>query len=114
MTDCIFCRIARGEIPSTKVAENAHALAFRDLNPQAPTHVLLIPKQHVADSAAQLGPAHAPVLAALFELAAQVAKSEKLDRGWRLVTNVGAHGGQTVPHLHLHLLGGRAMQWPPG
>jgi histidine triad (HIT) family protein len=114
MSDCLFCRIARGEIPATRVAENEHALAFRDLNPQAPTHVLVIPKQHVADSAAQLGSSHATVLGALFELVAEVARTEKLEQGWRVVTNVGAHGGQTVGHLHLHMLGGRPMLWPPG
>jgi histidine triad (HIT) family protein len=114
MTDCLFCRIARGEIPAQKVAENDHALAFRDITPQAPTHVLVIPKTHVADSAAELGTSQAAMLGAIFELAAQVARAEKLDQGWRLVTNVGAQGGQTVPHLHFHLLGGRSMQWPPG
>ncbi len=96
------------------MAENEHALAFRDISPQAPTHVLVIPKTHVADSAAELGVAQAAVLGAIFALAAGVARSERLDQGWRLVTNVGGHGGQTVPHLHFHLLGGRPMQWPPG
>jgi histidine triad (HIT) family protein len=96
MTECIFCRIAAGEIPSQRVDETPEVLAFRDLNPQAPSHVLLIPKRHVASSAAR------------------IAEREGLDRGWRLVTNVGAHGGQTVHHLHLHLLGGRPFQWPPG
>lgn len=114
MSDCLFCRIARGEIPAQKVAENDHALAFRDISPQAPTHVLIIPKAHLADSAAQLEAAQAMGLGAIFELAAQVARAEKLDSGWRLVTNVGSHGGQTVSHLHFHLLGGRPMQWPPG
>ena len=114
MSDCLFCRIARGEIPANKVAESEHVLAFRDIHPQAPTHVLVIPKQHVADSAAQVGMAHAAFLGEMFELAARVATSEMLDSGWRIVTNVGSHGGQTVPHLHLHLLGGRPMQWPPG
>ena len=114
MTDCLFCRIARGEIPAQKVAENDHALAFRDISPQAPSHVLIIPKKHLADSAAQVGAAQAFALGAVFELAAQVATAEKLDSGWRLVTNVGADGGQTVHHLHFHLLGGRPMQWPPG
>lgn len=114
MSDCLFCRIAGGEIPAQKVAENDHALAFRDINPQAPTHVLIIPKAHVADSAAQLGAAQWMAIGAVFELAAQVARAEKLDQGWRLVTNVGAHAGQTVPHLHFHLLGGRPMEWPPG
>lgn len=114
MSDCLFCRIARGEIPAQKVAENDQALAFRDINPQAPSHVLIIPKAHLADSAAQLGAGQAAALGALFALAAQVAESEKLEQGWRLVTNVGTHGGQTVSHLHFHLLGGRPMQWPPG
>jgi histidine triad (HIT) family protein len=114
MSDCLFCRIARGEIPAQKVAENDLAIAFRDINPQAPTHVLLIPRQHVADSAAQMTAENGALLGALFALAAQVASSEGLSQGWRLVTNVGAHAGQTVPHLHLHLLGGRAMSWPPG
>jgi histidine triad (HIT) family protein len=114
MSDCLFCRIASGEIPAQKVAENEHALAFRDIHPQAPTHVLIIPKAHLADSAAQLGASQAMALGAVFELAAHVAKSEKLDSGWRLVTNVGAHAGQTVHHLHFHLLGGRPMEWPPG
>jgi len=114
MSDCIFCRIAKGEIPSNKVAETEHVLAFRDIHPHAPTHVLLIPKAHVADSAADLGPVQGALLGELFALAARVAKSEGLDQGWRLVTNVGEHAGQTVHHLHVHLLGGRAMSWPPG
>ena len=113
MSNCLFCRIARGEIPAQKVAENDHALAFRDIAPQAPTHVLIVPKGHF-DSAAQMGSEHAALLGAIFELAANVAVAEKLDQGWRLVTNIGAHGGQTVGHLHFHLLGGRPMQWPPG
>jgi len=113
MSDCLFCRISRGEIPAQKVAENDQALAFRDINPQAPSHVLIIPKTHLADSAAQLGGAQSAALGAIFELAAQVAKAEKLD-SWRLVSNVGAGAGQSVFHLHFHLLGGRPMQWPPG
>jgi histidine triad (HIT) family protein len=114
MSDCLFCRIASGEIPASKIAENEHALAFHDITPQAPTHVLVIPKQHLADSAAQLNTSHAPVLGAMFELAAQVAKREGLEGGWRLVTNVGADGGQTVPHLHRNVLGGRPSMCPPG
>jgi histidine triad (HIT) family protein len=113
-TDCLFCKIASGAIPSTRVDETEHVVALRDLHPQAPTHVLLIPKQHVADSAADLGSAHGALLAELFELAARIARREGLADGWRLVTNVGMHGGQTVPHLHVHLLGGRPMRWPPG
>jgi histidine triad (HIT) family protein len=114
MTDCLFCRIAAGEIPSTKVAETERLLAFRDIQPQAPTHVLLIPKAHVANSAAQVDAAHADLLAELFALAARIARDEKLDGGWRLVTNVGDDGGQSVHHLHFHLLGGRKLAWPPG
>jgi histidine triad (HIT) family protein len=114
MSDCLFCRIVRGEVPAQKVAESEHTLAFRDIGPQAPTHVLLIPKAHVADSAADLGPPHAAMLAELFALAARVAKEERCDQGWRLVSNVGPHAGQTVRHLHFHLLGGRPMEWPPG
>lgn len=114
MSHCLFCRIVAGEVPAQKVAETERSLAFRDIHPQAPTHVLLVPKVHVADSAAELGPAHAEALADLFALAARVAKSERLTNGWRLVTNVGIHAGQSVHHLHWHLLGGRAMQWPPG
>ncbi len=112
--DCVFCRIAAGEIPAQRVAESAQVLAFRDLNAQAPTHVLLIPKQHVVASAAELGTRHGALLGEMFELAAAIARDEKLDQGWRLVTNVGPHAGQTVHHLHLHLIGGRPMQWPPG
>jgi len=114
MAECLFCRIAAGSIPSDKVAESEHALAFRDIQPQAPTHVLIIPKRHVADSAAGLGGGHGELLAELFALAARVAEQEGLATGWRLVTNVGPDAGQSVPHLHLHLLGGRSLRWPPG
>lgn len=114
MSECLFCRIVRGDIPATRVAETEHVLAFRDVQPVAPTHVLLIPKAHAADSAAQLGRDHAALLGELFDLAARIARDEKLDGGWRLVTNVGADAGQSVFHLHVHLLGGRSMQWPPG
>ena len=112
--DCIFCRIARGEIPSQRVGETSRVIAFRDLQPQAPTHVLLIPREHVAGSAATVGPHHAELLGELFEMAGKIAGDEHLDKGWRLVTNVGSDGGQTVQHLHFHLLGGRALSWPPG
>lgn len=113
-SDCLFCKIAAGAIPSTRVDETERVFAFRDIQPGAPSHVLLIPKAHVADSAADLGPDHASLLGELFGLAAKIARDEKLDRGWRLVTNVGAHAGQSVHHLHVHLLGGRPMSWPPG
>ena len=114
MADCLFCRIARGEIPSQRVAETERVLAFRDIQPAAPTHVLLIPREHVAAPAADLGPAHAELLGELFELAARIARDEGLTGGWRLVSNVGPNAGQSVFHLHVHLLGGRAMAWPPG
>jgi histidine triad (HIT) family protein len=111
---CIFCRIVAGEVPAQTVAETEQVLAFRDIHPQAPTHVLLIPKRHVADSAADLGADHAALLMELFTVAAQVAREEHLEHGWRLVTNVGRGAGQSVHHLHVHLLGGRPMRWPPG
>jgi histidine triad (HIT) family protein len=114
MPDCLFCKIVEGSVPSKKVTETKHVLAFRDIHPQAPTHILLVPKAHVAGSAADLHGEHATVLAELFETAAQVAKSERLEGGWRLVTNVGPDAGQSVHHLHFHLLGGRPMKWPPG
>ena len=114
MSDCVFCKIAAGKHPATKVAETTHVVAFRDNKPQAPTHVLLIPKEHVADSAADLGPQHAVMLTELFGLAAKIARDERLELGWRLVTNVGPEAGQSVYHLHVHLLGGRPLRWPPG
>jgi histidine triad (HIT) family protein len=114
LSECIFCQIAAGRIPAKKVGETTHVCAFRDNNPQAPTHVLLIPKEHVADSAADLGPQHAIMLTELFGLAAKIARDERLELGWRLVTNVGPEAGQSVYHLHVHLLGGRSLRWPPG
>ena len=111
--DCLFCRIAAGEIPATRLHDDDLVFAIRDINPQAPTHVLLISRAHVV-SAAELTDASGPLLERLFAVAADIARREGLDGGWRLVTNVGPHGGQSVAHLHLHLLGGRAMGWPPG
>ena len=111
--DCLFCRIAADEIPSTKLHEDDLVFAIRDINPKAPTHVLVIPVAHVA-SAADLTEADGPLLGRLFAVAAEIARSEGLDGGWRLVTNVGRDGGQSVDHLHLHLLGGRQMTWPAG
>ena len=109
--NCIFCKIVRGEIPSKSVAESETALAFRDLNPQAPSHVLVIPKVHVASLAEASDNA---MLGDLLALAARVARSENLEEGYRVVANTGPNGGQTVDHLHLHVLGGRRMTWPPG
>lgn len=111
-TDCLFCKIASGEIPSAKVAETDDALAFRDIDPKAPTHVLVIPRAHVASLADSPDPG---MLGDLLALAAAVATSEGLDEGgYRVVANVGRDGGQSVDHLHLHVLGGRRLTWPPG
>jgi len=111
--DCLFCRMASGAIPVDKVHEDELVFAIRDINPQAPTHVLVIPTRHVA-SAAELTDEDGPLAARLFQVAAEIAANDGLGDGWRLVTNVGRDGGQSVGHLHVHLLGGRAMGWPPG
>ena len=109
---CIFCRIVAGAIPSTVVAANDRAIAFRDLHPQAPVHVLVIPRRHVPSLADATDQAE---LGAVMALAAEVARQEGItENGYRVVTNVGADGGQTVGHLHVHVLGGRALDWPPG
>ena len=111
--DCLFCRIVAGEIPSARLHGDDLVIAIRDINPQAPTHVLVLPTAHIA-SAADLTEEDGPLLGRLFAVAADLARREGLDGGWRLVTNVGDDGGQTVDHLHVHLLGGRPMTWPPG
>ncbi|MGI8758102.1 MAG: histidine triad nucleotide-binding protein [Acidimicrobiales bacterium] len=114
MSECIFCAIVAGEVPADVVARTSRTVAFRDLDPQAPTHVLVVPTDHVA-SAAEVGPEHAEVLAELLSTARSVAEAEGiLGPGYRLVLNVGDDAGNTVAHLHLHLLGGRRMAWPPG
>ena len=110
--DCLFCRIAAGEIQADLVYQDDAVVAFRDINPRAPTHVLAIPRRHVA-SAADLTDGDGPMLAGLFAALRHVAEEAGL-RGYRIVTNVGAEAGQSVFHLHFHLLGGRAMTWPPG
>jgi histidine triad (HIT) family protein len=112
-SDCLFCKIVDGEIPADVVHTTDHVVAFRDINPQAPTHILLIPKDHI-ESAAVISDEHGPLLAELVQAAAHLADAEGLDNGWRLVTNVGPDAGQSVLHLHFHLLGGRGMGWPPG
>lgn len=112
-TSCIFCRIAAREIPADVLHRSDTVVAFRDANPQAPTHILLIPREHL-ESVADVGDAHAGVLVDIMQAAAHLAKTEGLDDGWRLVTNVGPAAGQSVFHLHFHLLGGRTMAWPPG
>lgn len=111
MSDCLFCAIAAGDIPADVVLETEDIVAFNDINPAAPTHVLVIPRRHIA-SAAELEPADAELLAALFDAAARI--GSELEGGWRLVTNVGPGAGQSVFHLHFHVLGGRVLGWPPG
>jgi histidine triad (HIT) family protein len=111
MADCLFCKIVSGEIKGNLVYQDEHVTAFRDLNPQAPTHVLLVPNVHVAsiDEVED-----ADLSQRLLRAAAKIAADEKLGNGWRLVTNVGPDAGQSVLHLHWHLLGGRKLGWPPG
>ena len=111
--DCLFCKIAAGEIPSKKVYEDEQVYAFYDIDPQAPVHVLLIPKAHIA-SAAEITTENSAVVAHIFEVAAQIAKELKLDDGFRIVSNCGDSAGQTVKHLHFHLMGGRTFAWPAG
>ncbi|WP_018655050.1 histidine triad nucleotide-binding protein [Actinomadura flavalba] len=114
MTDCLFCKIVEGEVPAKIVRESERALAFRDINPQAPTHVLVIPREHRPDAAA-LAASSPEALAEVVGLAARVAADEGIaDSGYRLVFNTGAGAGQTVFHVHAHLLGGRGLNWPPG
>jgi histidine triad (HIT) family protein len=113
LQDCIFCKIASGDIESEVVEQTEAVVAFRDINPAAPTHVLVIPRRHIA-SAADLGRSDAALLAEMFEVAAALAAQEGLEAGYRVVTNVGPDAGQSVDHLHLHVLGGRRMSWPPG
>lgn len=113
-SDCIFCKIVAGEIPADIVYEDEQVLAFRDIAPQAPTHILIIPRKHIA-SINEAEPEDQAVLGKLLLSARHLAQAEGLsDAGYRLVINTGEHGGQTVFHIHLHLLGGRALNWPPG
>jgi histidine triad (HIT) family protein len=112
-TDCIFCKIVAGTIPAPRLYEDDNTLAFPDLNPQAPTHILVIPKLHLG-SLADATPANQELLGQLLGAAAEVARQQGLGKGYRVAINTGPNGGQTVEHLHLHVLGGRAMHWPPG
>lgn len=111
--DCLFCKIINGEIPSNKVYEDDQVFAFCDIEPQAPTHILIIPKQHIK-SAAEIDESNSAVVAHIFEVAAKIAKQEGLDDGFRIVNNCGDIAGQTVKHLHFHLMGGREFGWPAG
>ena len=111
-SDCLFCKIVDGNIPK-RVYEDDVCLCFADIHPQAPTHLLIIPREHISSLAHTLEE-HAPLLGHLMATAASIARSSGLDGGYRVVINTGPDGGQTVDHLHLHLLGGRHMGWPPG
>jgi histidine triad (HIT) family protein len=112
MTECLFCRIARGEIPSQKVAESESAIAFRDISPQAPVHILIIPRKHFGSLNDAVD---SNVLAQMHDLVREIVLAEGIEEhGYRCVINTGRDGGQTVGHLHLHLLAGRRMTWPPG
>ena len=113
MTDCIFCKIVAGEIPSRKAYEDDMVLAFHDISPVAPVHILVIPKEHIK-SAASLGQQHAELLGQIFAVIAKLADEFGLSEGFRVVSNAGEMAGQTVSHLHFHLLGGRLLTWPPG
>lgn len=108
MENCVFCMIAAGTIPSTKVYEDETVLAFRDINPQAPTHILVIPKTHIG-SVAEITAENSALVAHCFEVIAKVAEAEGLKGGYRVVSNCGPDAGQTVPHLHFHILGGKAL-----
>jgi histidine triad (HIT) family protein len=112
-SDCLFCRIARHEVPADIVHEDDLVVCFRDINPKAPTHVLLISREHIA-SAGDLSGTDSEMLGRLFGVAAQLARDAGVDRGYRLISNVGPGAGQSVEHLHFHLLGGRPFSWPPG
>lgn len=111
--DCLFCKIINGDIPSKKVYEDDKVFAFCDIDPQAPVHILIIPKEHIA-SAAEINEENSSVVAHIFEVAAKIAKDMSLSDGFRVVTNCGDSAGQSVKHLHFHLLSGRDFAWPPG
>lgn len=113
-SDCLFCRIIAGELPSAPVYLDDLVVAIRDISPQAPTHILLLARKHIA-SVREVGDADRELMGAMFQVAAELAKREGIaEGGYRLVVNVGRNGGQTVDHLHVHMLGGRQMTWPPG
>ncbi len=114
MTDCLFCKMVSGEIQPDTVMETDDILAFRDINPQAPTHILIIPKKHISTSN-DITDEDTEIMGRLFQVAKEIASQEGLaEPGYRTVMNCNAHGGQAVYHIHLHLLGGRQMGWPPG
>lgn len=114
MEDCLFCKIIAGDIPSTKIYEDDKVYAFNDIEPQAPIHIIIVPKSHIS-SANELTDDNAEVIGHIFSVAAKIAKEKGFaENGWRIVNNCGVDGGQTVGHLHFHLLAGRNLGWPPG
>ena len=113
MADCLFCKIVAGEIPSTKVYEDDYVYAFKDIDPKAPFHAIVIPKEHIA-SADDITSKNSVLIAKVFEAVAKIAKQENLENGYRVVNNCGSDGGQTVHHIHFHLLARRNLAWPPG
>ena len=113
MTNCLFCKIVAQEIPSDKVLENSDFLAFRDIDPKSPVHVLVIPKKHFEDIV-ELSKSDNDLTSGLMKFATEVAEIEKLKKGFRIVLNTGQEGGQSVQHVHAHVLGGRSLTWPPG
>ena len=111
--DCLFCKIVAGEIPSTKIYEDEKVYAFADIEPQAPFHAIIVPKEHIS-SAAEITVDNSHLIAAVFEAVSKIAKAENLEKGFRVVNNCGEDGGQTVEHIHFHLLARRNLAWPPG
>ena len=111
--DCLFCKIVAGDIPSTKIYEDEWVYAFKDIDPQAPFHGIIIPKEHIA-SAAEITAENSMLIAKVFEAIAKIAEQENLEKGFRVVNNCGSDGGQTVGHIHFHLLARRNLAWPPG
>ena len=113
MTNCLFCRIIAGELPAKKVYEDEHTFAFEDIHPQAPTHVLVVPKKHIR-GLKEAAPEDAEVIGRCHLVAAQIARQRRVENGYRTVLNVGPGAGQSVFHFHVHLIGGRSLAWPPG
>ena len=113
MTECIFCQIVAGEIPADLVLETEEVIAFRDIEPKAPTHILVIPREHFSNLNSLVNKSPQTALS-VFQAAVDVAALEGLEAGYRVVSNTGADGGQTVHHVHIHVMGGRSLSWPPG
>lgn len=111
--DCLFCKIINGEIPSNKIYEDDFVLAFKDIDPQAPFHAIIIPKTHIK-CADDISSENSGLIAKVFEAAAKISKEQNLEKGYRIVNNCGEEGGQTVGHIHFHMLAGRLLAWPPG